>query len=108
MMLNPKLQKDLGNLINLDIHEAERFWRKEAHAMARGYFEAMATSPQTPQELAEIGPMLLAVCAEMAAPPVAPKRLLRVQHASRAAFYERLRVLLHFADDTVSPGRVAG
>ncbi|TPK85320.1 hypothetical protein [Mesorhizobium sp. B2-4-17] len=93
-VLFPDQQKDLGALMNLDVFEAERIWRQDAHAMAKTYFAGMDCSPQTPQEIAEIGPVLIALCAEMASPPVALQRVLRLQLASRAAFYERLRVLV--------------
>lgn len=92
-LITPLDQADLGNLMNTDVHEAERFWRQDAHNMARNYFDVMATSPQSPGQVAELGPCVIAMCADLASPAVPPLRLLRMQFASRAAFYERLRVL---------------
>lgn len=61
--------------------------------MAKIYFE-MANPPQSPQEIAEIGPIWIAICAGNASMPVSAQLLLRIQHASRAAFFERMRVLM--------------
>lgn len=89
MMLGPEQQRELGDLMNHDPAGSERVWRKWAKDMATDQFSVI-NPPQTFQEIAEIHPMMIGFCAQQASVPVSPGRVQQLQHAARAAYYERL------------------
>ncbi|MER8567542.1 hypothetical protein NKH85_16290 [Mesorhizobium sp. M0924] len=101
MILSPQNQKDLGDLVNLDPAAAEKAFRQLAQDFATQHF-GIFPSPKSPHEIAELVPQMIELCVQQAAHRIEPGRILQMQHAARASFYERLRV---FAAAGESPAR---
>ena len=101
-MLDPDQQRDLGDLIRIDPAAAEKTFRQLAENFATQHF-GPGISPQNPQEIAELVPMIIGLCAQQADDPAASGRVQQMQHAARAAFYERLRSLVA-ATESVEKG----
>lgn len=97
MMWSPEDQKVLADLMNQDPAAAEKAFRQLAETLATQYFGIVA-SPQPPQEMGELTPLTISLFSVHAVEPVPPARVLRLQHAARAEFYERLRFLIATAD----------